>query len=153
MRHGLVRVVCSTAQRQILNTRLASSRIRDDMVELEETRLPAPSVGADERAPAGIALPHEAADVRRHSARVGDGADGGPRRAGLRQPSSLELIDEYRQGSLDNGRRITGRQSMAQQVLSPAELFVRFSADGDPDHVSFRRERRDSGVRARSTNL
>jgi len=73
------------------------------MVELEESGLGAPTVRADERALAGIALPHEAADVRGHSARVGDGAYGGPRRTGLRQPPSLELINEYSQGSFDNG--------------------------------------------------
>jgi hypothetical protein len=152
MFHAFVRVVSSASQSQILNTRLASRRIRDDMVELEESGLGAPTVRADERALAGIAVPHEAADTRGHSARVGDGADGGPRRGGLRQPPSLELIDEDRQGPFDNGRRVTGRQSMTQQVLSPSELLVRLSADRDLDQVPLWRERRDHGARTLSRN-
>jgi hypothetical protein len=153
MLHGLVRIMCSTSQSQILDARLATDGIRDDMVELEESGLAASAVGADERALAAITLPYDAADVRRHSARVGDGADGGPRRAGLRQPPALEQFDEHCQGSFDNGRRITGRQSIPQQVLSPAELFVRLSTDRDSDQVSFRRERRDCSVRTPSRNL
>jgi hypothetical protein len=152
MLHALVRVVSPTSQGQILDTRLASRRIRNDMVELEESGLVAPTVRADERALSGIALPHEAADIRGHSARVGNGTDGGPRRGGLRQTPSLELIDEDRQGSFDNCRRIAGRQSMTQQVLSPSELLVRLSADRDLDQVPLWRERRDHGARKLSRN-
>jgi len=147
MLHRFVRVVRPTSQGQILDARLTSRSVRDEVVKLEESSLGTPTICADESALAAITFPDKATDVRRHSPRVGDGGDGGTRRVGLCQSSPFELIDEHRQGSFDNRRWITGRQGVAQQVLRPAEILVSLSTHRDLDQVSFRRERHDLGPR------
>jgi hypothetical protein len=52
-------IVCTTAQLDVLDARLAAGSERSDVMELEETTLvAAPSIPADERAPAVVALPN-----------------------------------------------------------------------------------------------
>ena len=110
------------------------------MVELQEPCLAATAVGTDEGALAGIAFPDEATDVRGHPPRVGDAGDGGPGDVRLRESPALKLTDECRQSSFDNRRRIAGRQSMTQQILSSSELLVRFPTDRDLDRTVPARE-------------
>ncbi len=62
----LILVVRAAAELDVVGRRRASSRVRRDMMELEERNLPAPSSASDERAASLIALPHCSLDSRRY---------------------------------------------------------------------------------------
>ena len=81
-----VGVVRTTTQGDVLLGRRPACGARLDMVELQERRLPASAIAADERATSAIPLPDGASDSRRDVPRAWRGAAGGARRLSRRQP-------------------------------------------------------------------
>ena len=125
-------------------------------MELEETALvAAPSIAADERAPAVVSLPnlspHGGGDVTCAPPAIGCRATGGAhqhttRPAVKRQLATrpfdaanlrlLELCDEHTERPVDDGRWIAIRDLMSQQVLGAAQLGMCFGACRELDPVT-----------------
>ena len=139
MRHGgfrlhipeedasLMLIVGATAELNIVICRGTPGRIWNDVMELEECGFAAPACAADERAPSLIPL----ADSPPYSGwYVAPSATTAPTcrawRCDAGKPSPLEIVDQERQGAIEDRAKVSIRQRMSCKGLGPPQLFMRF---------------------------
>jgi hypothetical protein len=111
-------------QLEVVGQRLTSDRVRHDVMKLQEPRLGASAVGADERALTTVARP----DLTLHGG--GDPTGPTPRLArGLRsrRPCELlpgEVVQEQRQRAIENRGDVAVRDRVPKDVLNLPQFFV-----------------------------
>jgi len=145
----LVLVVTPASQRDVLHRRQSTEGVRHHMMELQEGPLLASmTVPPDEGAPAPITAPHGtldlARDVTRRSAARGPIRPGADNARTLRlrcrgELRLLDLLEEKRQGALDDEAGIALRDLTAQEVLEAAQPVVTFLAERELNPVPVRR--------------
>ena len=145
---SFVLVVAPAAQRDVLHRRQSTEGIRHDVVELQERALGASlSVLAHVAASAAVPSPCGALNVIRDFTRgregrrlIRPGADRSsalrPRRG--RELRLLDLLEEQRDGAIEDGARISVRDFAAKQRLKAPQLVVRVLADRELDAIALR---------------
>jgi len=123
---GLVLVVPSAAQRNVVDRRQSPEGVRDAVVELQERPLfAAIPVSSDEGAPATITAPHGTLDVARDSARrsaarglIRPGADRtiALRPGRRRELRVFDLLEEQGQGAFDDDARIAAPDESGSRI-------------------------------------
>jgi hypothetical protein len=122
---------------------------RANVVKLEPAGLTAPAIGPDENAPAFVARPHLTPDRRRDVTPRGSRHASRPRATRAGAPRALELVDQHRQGAVDDDSRVARRHDVTQQVAGAVEPGPRLGAQRDPEQVPIRGERSDNRARRR----
>ncbi|MBI2246507.1 MAG: hypothetical protein HYU65_00970, partial [Armatimonadetes bacterium] len=142
---GLVPVVRAAAELDVVYRGRATHGIGRDMMELEEAPLStAAAVAAREGAAPAVSEPHRSLDLGRDVSRAGDKAAAS---AGVVRGGKLllgEVLEQRRQRSIEDRRRIPIRDLMAQEVLREPELLVRFGAHRELHLIALGRQRDDS---------
>jgi len=138
---SLVLIVATTAKLEILHFCGTASSKRHKVMDLEKTPFGAAALLSGERALSSITGPDLAPDrggyVSRAGARVSRGSGSG--RCG--QPRSFQILDEQRQGGVDDCRWISVGDHMAEEILGAPKIVVRLARDGDLILVEFGRKR------------
>jgi len=119
------------------------------MVDFETATLRATTGSAHERALVSITPPHFPAYRSRNmpGVLIRGGWDAA-RTLRRRKTCSFELLQQERQGALEDHRWIAARNLMPHQLLDPSQLVVHLPADRDLDLVSLRRERSHEALRS-----
>src|SRR5215472_1873804 len=142
------RVVRPASELQVVHRRWAPISEWNHVVDFEAATLRATTGGAHERALASITPPHFPAYGSWNMPRVLlRGSRDAARTLRCRKASSFELLEQERQGALEDNRWIAVRDLMPHQVLDPSQLVVHLPAYGDLDFVSLRRERSNEAPR------
>jgi hypothetical protein len=142
-------VVSSASKFEVLGRRRSTARKGHDVVELQPAGFAASAIRADEGTASFVARPHRASDRGRHMSR--HRCDTRPHlwATGGGTPRLLELVDEHREGPVDDEGRIAARHRVAQQVAGAVEPGPRLAAQGDFEEVAIGGERSHDGTRRR----
>jgi hypothetical protein len=141
---GLVSVVDAAQQAKVLDRRSASSRERDDVVEFQEAPLVTPpaSFGHECAAPS-VTVPDRALDLGRDMSRAGRRLPARMGMLGRREFLLRQVLEQHRQGPLEDRARIAVGNHVSQQFLREPQLLARLLRDGELDLVAVGRKGRN----------
>src|SRR5260221_3949814 len=145
----LVLVVAPAAKRDVLDGGQSSLRIRQDVMEFQERALGARvSVSGDEGALVAVTLSDRALDMPRGIPRRDNGCSQlpirpgtdrtRPRPLGRPQLGPLHLLEEEREGAVEDGARIAVRDLATKKGLNASKLVVALLADRELDSIAVR---------------
>jgi hypothetical protein len=144
---GFVRVVRATPELQILIRAGAARAERDDMVVFDETCFATATIPVHKRATTFVAGPDSPSHRGWNMARRRWTHTRMPGPCRRRQLGPFHVLEQQRQGPIDNGRRVAVRNLMPQKGTQAFESGERLLVHGDPNEIAFRCEWRDEGPR------
>lgn len=122
---GFMLIVRTTPELDVIRRRDTAGRVWRDVVELEERGFAAPAGAPDERAASLVAPAHLPPDSRRYVASPATARPAARSRGcHTRKPSPLEIVDQQRQGAIENRVEISIRHGMPRKRLGPPQLFM-----------------------------
>ena len=121
----------------VLDDGWATSRVWHHMMELEKAGLRAASRVPDKGAPPPVASPDGPPHCGGNVPRFWRGRSCAPWSIRGGQFGPVELCEEHSQSSVDDRGRIASRDGVAQQILGPAQFFVRLATHGQLNLVTF----------------
>ena len=133
----------AATQLDVLYRRRSAHGIGLDVVELQERALTAASFGPDERAAATVTSPHGASHRGRDVARGPRAWFRRARTLSLGEALAFELVDQERDGAIEDFGGIPRGHRMTQQRLGTPELVMCLARDGQLNPIAFGGERRD----------
>jgi hypothetical protein len=138
--------VSSTSQLYVVDDRRSSIRKRHDVMRLEEAALGASPARADERALTAVAPPDRSSYRCRDISGARSRAAARPLRS--RHPGELgllQMLEQHRQRSFENGSHISVGACVSHQVLNARQFVKRLSGDRELHSVVLSSDRFDDG--------